>query len=130
MAFFLALVLTIGTISLLSINRENKDGQFSTEEIFFQIKQWDQLDNNNDGVMEIPENSTFTTEKGPVHGDHIVLVQFLSSYRNRSFIIVEGIPRVIPEECLIISPVHSFTVLLDIDGYFRPGHIRISEVEV
>ncbi len=128
LAFSLAIILTFGLISTLSSSIHKEEGPFPFEQILRSVMDWEFLDPDNDGLLELPSNTTFKESSRFIRSDISFLVRIRTEGSDLSFSVIEGSPQTINEGFRVVSVTHSASVLIELDGVVQAGSLSICEL--
>ena len=129
LAFSLALILTFGLISTLSSSIHKEEGSFPFEQTFRSILDWEFLDDDGDGLLELPSNSTYEESSKFIRSDLSFIVRMRTDGSDLSFSVIEGIPQTLNEDLRVVSVTHSISVLIEVDQIVQAGSLSICELE-
>lgn len=129
LAFFVAVIITMGALALLSPDEtEGKPFPFLT--VVRELTDWTFLDEDRDGLLEMPSPGSFGNATPVGGGIPDILVHMKGEGSSIWFLVRSGIPSSGMLLWRNISAVHSFSVIIeDTDGPFA-GTLSICGIEV
>jgi hypothetical protein len=131
MAFSMAMILTIGAMSTLSITNESDERDDTFHEVLGSVLRWEILDPDNDGFLEVPTRNISGTDHMKIFNDLTLIIRFRSIHFDDVFLILNGVMiRNFDSSVRIISPVRTLVVVYEGFDSIFPGIILVSLAEV